>query len=309
MSIVLFVFMRGWEQDRFRYESHSRVGLEKIGDDSIWRSWGILGGGLLFTSFTATLVALRTRELSTTADQLQDEIDRRRITEESLYQSRQRMAIAEETLRGEMAEFLHGRIQTRLLIVWHRLGQCEVLINSDPAQAKTLIHEIRNEVDQTRERDVREASHLLHPSIIRIGLLPALRSLASNFEEYFDISLQVDSKLAELDSLETNQIPETIRLTVYRVLEEGFTNIYRHADASSVKVSLGLGSEDFVEASIQDNGRGFMVGESSRGMGLNSIEDRVQVAGGTWDISSQVAQGTTLRVSLPLRLPDRFAGN
>ena len=96
---------------------------------------------------------------------------------------------------------------------------------------------------------------------------------------------------------------------MYRVLEEGFTNIYRHADASSVKVSLGLGSEDFVEASIQDNGRGFMVGESSRGMGLNNIEDRVQVAGGTWHISSQVAQGTTLRVSLPLRLPDRFAGN
>ena len=133
--------------------------------------------------------------------------------------------------------------------------------------------------------------------------------MASNFEEYFEISLQVDSKLAELDSLETNQIPDTIRLTVYRVLEEGFTNIYRHADANSVKVSLGMGSEDFVEASIQDNGRGFMVDESSRGMGLNNIEDRVQVAGGTWDISSQVAQGTTLRVSLPLRLPDRATGN
>ena len=117
----------------------------------MWRAWGILGAGLLFTSYTAVLVALRTRELSITADLLQDEIDRRRLSEESLYQSRRRIAMVEETLRGEIAEFLHGRIQTRLLIVSHRLGQCEALINGDLARARTLLQEIRDEVDQTPE--------------------------------------------------------------------------------------------------------------------------------------------------------------
>lgn len=308
MSAVLFILVREWEQDRFNDTWHPGGGLEQVTDGPMWRAWGILGAGLLFTSYTAALVALRTRELSITADLLQDEIDRRRLTEESLYQSRRRIAMAEETLRGEIAEFLHGRIQTRLLIIWHRLGQCEALINGDPAQARTLIQEIRDEVDQTRERDVREASHLLHPSIIRIGLLPALRSLASSFEEYFDISLQVDPKLAELDSLEANQVPETARLTVYRVLEEAITNVSRHAEASAVKISLGLGSGDSVEVSIQDNGRGFPMEGLLRGIGLNSIDDRIEVAGGTWEISSQVGQGTTLRASIPLQLPDRVPG-
>ena len=136
-------------------------------------------------------------------------------------------------------------------------------------------------------------------------MLPALRSLASSFEEYFDISLQVDPKVAELDSLEANQVPETARLTVYRVLEEALTNVSRHAEASAVKVSLGLGSGDSVKISIRDNGRGFLMESLVRGIGLNSIEDRIEVAGGSWEISSQVGQGTILEASLPLHLPDR----
>ena len=116
----------------------------------------------------------------------------------------------------------------------------------------------------------------------------------------------MDPKVAELDSLEANQVPETARLTVYRVLEEALTNVSRHAEASAVKVSLGLGSGDSVEISIRDNGRGFLMESLVRGIGLNSIEDRIEVAGGTWEISSQVGQGTILGASLPLHLPDRI---
>ena len=98
MSGVLFILVREWEQDRFNDTRHPGVGLEQVTDGPMWRAWGILGAGLLFTSYTAALVALRTRELSITADLLQDEIDRRRLTEESLYQSRRRIAMVEETL-------------------------------------------------------------------------------------------------------------------------------------------------------------------------------------------------------------------
>ena len=109
-------------------------------------------------------------------------MSQRRKAEEELNRSRFRMASAEEGLRKEIAEMLHGKVQTSLLVAWHRLGECEGLLEKDPSEAKALLQEIREELDRIREREVREASHSLHPSVIRVGLLPAVRTLLESFE-------------------------------------------------------------------------------------------------------------------------------
>ena len=238
-------------------------------------------------------------ELREANEQLRLEVGIRKRAEGDLRLSRQRITNTEEAVRKDIAELLHGRVQTSLLVAWHRLNQCESLLDSDPGEARQLLAEIRDEVGQIRERDVREASHLLHPSIIRVGLMPALRSLVSPFEEELSVDLNASEELLELDDPVENRIPENIRLVAYRVLQEGLNNVRRHAHATSAEVNLVIVPDGHLEISLKDNGGGFDTSRLELGLGLNAIADRVGVAGGTWNLASVVGQGTELMVSLP----------
>jgi signal transduction histidine kinase len=222
---------------------------------------------------------------------------------QELEQSRQLITTAEENLRREIAELLHGRVQSRLVVAWHRLGQCEKLMATDPAEAKALLVQVREEIDQIREHEVRQASHLLHPSIIQVGLVPAVRSLIQRFSAGFQIALHIDPKLADLDDPAGNRIPEPVRLVAYRVLEEALNNINRHAHASRVDISLAAGADQRLGVVVLDNGRGFDPDKLKHGLGLNTISARVGQYGGMWFISSAPGRGTRVSAFLPLHSP------
>lgn len=219
---------------------------------------------------------------------------------EELRRSRLQIIAADERLRREIAELLHGRVQTRLLVAWYKLGECESLLDTEPDKARTLLAQVREEIDEIREQEVRQASHLLHPSIIGVGLVPAIRSLSGRFEGYFPISVKVDPHLADLDGPVQNRIPEPLRLTAYRVVEEALTNVYRHAMANAVAVSLAVDDQRRLAIVVEDSGRGFNTARIKPGLGLSSIAGRVDQAGGTWQISSTLGRGTRLAVLLPL---------
>lgn len=245
-------------------------------------------------------VEARVGELKQTNERLQVEVGQRRKAEEELHRSRYRMASAEEGLRKGIAEMLHGKVQTSLLVAWHRLGECEALLDKNPAEARALLLEIREELDRIREREVREASHSLHPSVIRVGLLPAVRTLLESFEGEFKVSLDAAEEVVRLDDVLTNRIPEPVRLVAYRVLQEGLSNIRRHSGAKSLAVFLGLTPEGELIVTVMDDGHGFDVEKTGPGLGLSSIADRVAVAGGIWEVRSTPGGGTALSVKLPL---------
>ena len=224
------------------------------------------------------------------------------IKVDEITRSRQQITAAEERLRREIAELLHSRVQTRLLLVWNKLGICSGLIATNDEGARSLLNEVRDEVDQIREQEIRAASHLLHPSIIRVGLVPAVRSLTNRFEDYFRVSLQIDPRLIDLDAPTENQIDPTLRLTAYRVLEEAFSNIYHHARANLVEISLAVSDAFELVIVVRDNGQGFDSSRIKLGLGLNSIAGRVDQFGGKWEITSAVDRGTTLTVRLPLEV-------
>lgn len=224
---------------------------------------------------------------------------------QELQESRRLITAAEERLRREVSELLHGRVQTRLLLAWHRLGQCETLMVEDPERARVLLSQIREEVDQIREREVRQASHLLHPSIIGVGLIPAVRSLAQGFEDQLQVAVKVDPRLAQLDHPSENQLAPPLRLAAYRAVEEALGNITKHARAKQVAISLGLDEDGrCLDMRVRDDGRGFDQATVRTGLGLSSISARVGQVGGTWSIASAPGQGTEVRVRLPLDQPD-----
>lgn len=213
--------------------------------------------------------------------------------------SRRLLTAREENLRKGIAEMLHGSVQTKLLMAENQLAEAARRGGADRATAELLAN-AQATINQVREEDVRQASHLLHPTIIQIGLVAAARQLAHRFEKYFAVDLQVDPRLEELDDPALGAIPELVRLAIYRVLEEALGNVYSHAAAGRVTITLGITPAGMIDLQVQDDGKGCDRARLQPGLGLRTIAARVQEMGGAWSISSAPDKGTTVTVSVPL---------
>ncbi len=144
-------------------------------------------------------------------------------------------------------------------------------------------------------RSVRNLALLLRPSMLDdLGLEPALRWQAKEFSRRsgIPVSLKVEGRL--------DTLPETVRICLYRTIQEALTNCMKHAEASRISVTVQQ-REDLVSASVQDNGKGFDVHQlRSSGLGLVGMEERVRALHGQLTVSSQPGRGTTVTLALPL---------
>jgi signal transduction histidine kinase len=236
--------------------------------------------------------ALLAAENARLLDVLREHVD-------ELERSRRLIAAAEERLRRQIAELLHSRVQNHLLLAWYRLEDCRALLEDHPAGA--LVDDVSRQLHQVREHDIREVSHLLHPSIIQVGLVPAVERLTEDFLPQFQIDLVVADSVARLDDPEDNHLPEAVRLAAYRVVEEALGNAARHAGASRVDVSLDIRHERLA-ITVRDDGRGFDASSVQAGLGLSSISARVGSFGGSWGVTSTPGHGTVLEAFLPVEV-------
>ena len=143
--------------------------------------------------------------------------------------------------------------------------------------------------------EMHRTSRQLHPQILHeLGLEAALREECNKLSEY--ASMPVQFTCEELPA----SLPENVSLCLYRIAKESFLNIRKHAGATEVRVTLrGVGGG--VTLRVEDAGDGFNVDEArkSGGLGLISMEERVRLVNGKFDIRSQPGQGTTVEVFVP----------
>jgi PAS domain S-box-containing protein len=156
-------------------------------------------------------------------------------------------------------------------------------------------------IDTTIQQVRRIASELRPPVLDDLGLLPAIRW----YLDHHVIQNNIQATLTD-QSLPERLAP-AIENTCYRVLQEAVTNVLRHAKATHVNVFIGCESE-YLRLVIHDNGLGFAVEETrsraARGesFGLLSMQERVELIGGSLHISSSMHQGTAVTALLPLML-------
>ena len=91
------------------------------------------------------------------------------------------------------------------------------------------------------------------------------------------------------------------RTCIYRVVQEALTNCARHANATSVLVSIST-EEGHIDVIIRDDGIGFNSAHSAGGLGLLGMRERVQALDGQLNISSHPSTGTTIRVQIPISI-------
>jgi signal transduction histidine kinase len=155
---------------------------------------------------------------------------------------------------------------------------------------------LRKHLDELSKLLHRTAWELRPLSIDELGLTNALENYLSNWAKKLGIDADFHCSDTELDG-RSNEI----RTTVYRVVQEGLTNIVRHAvDATRVSVVIGM-SEQTLYLVIEDNGRGFDPAATPLGLGLAGMRERLLLVGGRLTVESSDSTGTTVFARIPIR--------
>ena len=215
-------------------------------------------------------------------------------TEEALQLLTRRLLHAQEDERRSVARELHDGLNQTLAMLGVEVG---IALNQLPASAKPVRQQLKRvllRVEQLTE-EVREISHRLHPALLEhLGLVSALRSYCSEFEEYrhLDVLFVCEGS--------ADQIPFQIAVCLYRIVQEALCNAAKHASAREVVVSLYLSNGE-IKVSIADDGRGFDVIQprQNSGLGLISMEERARIVGGRFSIDSHMGAGTRIEVVVP----------
>jgi signal transduction histidine kinase len=200
-----------------------------------------------------------------------------------------------QTLEQEIkriAHALHDEAGQLLASVYLALD--EVAGNLPPAREPLL--KVKELLDLI-EGQLRRLSHELRPTILDDwGLLPALKFLAEGVAARTGLLITVGGK-------SKTSLSPLLSTTLYRIVQEAFTNVTRHAKATRVNVTLQHELQT-LRCSIKDNGVGFDVSSLSartgeRGLGMIGIRERLNSVGGSLALVSTVGQGTELVITIP----------
>ena len=204
----------------------------------------------------------------------------------------QQLVNAQEEERKHLSRELHDHVAQVLTGLRMELGHIERL---SPAVA-AVVSDCKGLVDEMF-LTVRSLALGLRPSMLDdLGLQAALEWHVRDFMSRYPITVNLQM------AGDFDQLPESHRTCIYRVVQEALTNCVRHADARNVSVEVQTNDRE-LQLTVRDDGVGLNPAHRGRGLGLIGIEERVKELHGAVTISPGGTRGTTVAVKLPLPVP------
>jgi signal transduction histidine kinase len=204
----------------------------------------------------------------------------------ALAASRARIVAAADEERRRIGRDLHEGAQQQLVSLMLELRAANATEPPDVDELRAKLARTERVLGEVLEQ-LRETSSGIHPATLsRGGLRPALRALARRCAVPVDLDLRAERRL-----------PEPVEVAAYYVVSEALTNAAKHARASVVRVELDA-RDASVQLAIRDDGIGGA--DLARGSGLVGLSDRIEALGGTLEVTSPAASGTTLLIEMPL---------
>jgi signal transduction histidine kinase len=134
---------------------------------------------------------------------------------------------------------------------------------------------------------------MLPVSLQRFGLKAALET----FVEQVNASRQLDTRLQILGL--DRRLPEDLEVAGYRICQELVQNVIRHAHASYVNIQV-IDHRDSLNIIVEDNGKGMLKNDIAPGFGFTTIQSKVDLFKGTFEIDSKPGKGAMVLVDLPV---------
>jgi signal transduction histidine kinase len=212
---------------------------------------------------------------------------------EDLRRTRERLVLAREEERQRLRRNLHDVVGPTLTALMFRAGVLRRLIHENPPAAEAQMGEYHDQLKTVLTEVRRVVYNLRPPALDEIGMLRAIRELASQFcTEALTVEVDAPDFLPALHP--------AIEVAAYRIASEGMLNVARHAQATRCFVRLRVSDAAFL-VEVQDNGRGISPG-AAIGVGLASMRERARELGGLLDVHTTPGAGTHLIACLPMNL-------
>jgi PAS domain S-box-containing protein len=246
------------------------------------------------------------KALASVADQIALGI-RRHWLEQAHRQSEERLRFlssellsAQERERGRIARELHDGVGQSLGSLKVRAEA--ILKQGIRGEGKVDLQLVENLIPIIRAamEEVRGISMGLRPSIIdSLGLVDTISWFCREFEASHP-GVRIEQEMAVTEE----EIPEPLKIVIYRILQEAFNNSARHSQADRLRLSLRR-EDGRLSLLVRDNGRGFdpamLISPRSGGggFGLVSMRERAELSGGSFSVESLPEKGTTVQASWP----------
>ncbi|MDO8473140.1 MAG: PAS domain S-box protein, partial [Dehalococcoidia bacterium] len=224
------------------------------------------------------------------------DIGERRRTEQNMQSYVSEVIKAQEAERKRISRDLHDEALQSLCLLSLEM---DAEIGKLPYRPDGRMERAKIALDATLEK-LRRFCQELRPEILdQLGLVPALRHMASDIAENSSISTRV-----RVSGLEV-RLPTEMETALYRIVQECFSNIRKHSHAKQASVKM-LFSDSTVRLTITDDGQGFKVPRdlgdlAGKGrLGLRGMEERARLIGGKLTVSSKAGHGTSVEVEAPM---------
>ncbi|RRQ21443.1 PAS domain S-box protein [Thiohalobacter thiocyanaticus] len=215
---------------------------------------------------------------------------------ESLQALSRHLQTVREEEKASLARELHDELGSLLTSLKIELSALQQQLPGQE-QARSDIDRINDCVQEAIATTRRISTSLRPPILDNLGLLPAVEWQLEQLKQRVGIEydLHCDGDAAGLNQDQT--------IALFRILQEGLTNITRHAEAHRVSVVLIIDAQQ-AALDVIDDGIGFDFEDKSSGgsYGLYSMQERARALGGSLDIMSRAGEGTRLRVRIPVAL-------
>lgn len=228
---------------------------------------------------------------------MMDVTERRRLQEELALQSIARQKVvteatimAQEKERAEIGRELHDNINQILTTTKMYLD----MALSEKDISEELMVKSHENISSAIEEIRSLSKSLVPPSLGDIGIKEAIVEMLDNYNS----SQKINFKL-KTSGVTRSNIPGTVQLMVFRIVQEQISNIIKHSKATNAEIKLAV-TKNALNIVITDNGQGFDTKKRMKGIGLMNITSRAEVHNGHVDIISSPGNGCTIKISIPL---------
>jgi signal transduction histidine kinase len=192
--------------------------------------------------------------------------------------------------RNRLAREIHDTIGHYLTVVNVQLEAAQTIFDSDPRHALEAVRKAKSLVQEGLSEVRRSVAALRASALDERSLREAMAALVEE--------IRVAGLISEFTIRgETRPLRSQEKLTLYRVAQEGLTNVRKHAHATRVDLTLDYESVSEVRLVVKDNGVGSAAADG--GFGLLGLRERVRLLNGQLQVTTASGQGFTLEVALP----------
>jgi PAS domain S-box-containing protein len=223
------------------------------------------------------------------------DITDQKLAQQALEKVSGQLIEAQEKERSRIARDLHDDICQRLALLSVELEQAKRSSDGTPAATKQRLQEIQQHCSEIAN-DVQSLSHQLHSSRLDyLGIVAAIRGFCKEFAKQHEV--EIDFKDEEVPA----HLPKDVSLCLFRVAQEALQNALKYSGTSWFAVEM-RGTSEEVQLVVKDAGAGFDVEEArrNRGLGLVSMQERVNLVHGRLSVESKPGAGTKIVAAVPV---------